>query len=458
MAINEFDVESLKKPGFEENLTKHIGYKPNDWQKKVREEKSRFKVICVGRRGGKSYYTVYDTNEGLVTDLLLPNQYVWIVAPNYDLTQRVWSELYTLAINKFKPILQRVHNSKGNFKIETVFGTVIEAKSADEPEKLVGVGLTKIIVDEAALMKQKAWTQSLRPTLMDNKGKAIFISTPKGKNWFWELYQKGQSANPDWKSYTFTSYDNNYLDKKEIDEIVKDMPEFEYRQEVLATFEETAEQLFRNIKDRADDWVARYGTPVMKEPPYEFIPPQKGHRYQIGIDLGRKSSYTVITVVDESEYPYPVVYWDRFKTVDWNIQKARMKEIWNKYRCLRVTLDTTGIGDPVAEQLERDGIRLEPFVYREVTKKQLIDKLAIYMQEGRILYPPIKQLLVEMETFGREISKETGRIKYKAMGSNPDDTVNSLALACWQLIDRARKPRDEDKTTAYQPISQITGY
>jgi hypothetical protein len=251
--IETLDVNTVKPPNFEKNLDAATGYIPNSWQKIVRAEESRFKVFAVGRRGGKSLYTVKDSRDGLVTDLVLPNQYAWIVAPNYDLTQRVWNELYSLAVSPhFRPIVSRINNTKGNYKIETVYGTIIEAKSAEDPEKLVGTGLTKIIVDEAAMVPQKAWTQSLRPTLIDHKGKAIFISTPKGKNWFWELWMKGQQKEEiDWKSWRFTTYDNEYLSKEEIDKVIKDMPEYEYRQEILAMFEETAEQIFRNVLKQA---------------------------------------------------------------------------------------------------------------------------------------------------------------------------------------------------------------
>lgn len=455
--VQKIDVSKIKKQGFEEELNILTNYKPNNWQKHLRKEDYRFKVICAGRRSGKTHYVVNDTKDGLVTDLVLPQQHVWVVAPNYDLTQRVWSELFHLAVSKFNPTIKTLHNTKGDFKIETHAGTIIEAKSADEPEKLVGVGLTKIVIDEAALVKEKAWTQSLRPTLMDHRGKALFISTPKGKNWFWQLWEKGQEkAEVEWGSWRYTSYENEYLDREEIDKLVKDMPEFEYRQEILATFEETAEQLFRNVKERTKDWMAKYGKTRLQEG--EFIPPKRGHRYQIGVDLGRKTSYSVITVIDEMEYPYPVVYFDRFKTIDWNLQKARIKEVWKKYPALRLRIDATGVGDPFVEGLEDDGIRIDPYIYKEISKKQLIDKTAILIQEGNLIYPPIRILLGEMETFGREISPKTGRIKYKAMGRNLDDTVHSLALASWGLMDKPRKPREKEDKKPFKPISGITGY
>ena len=87
--IKTINLEELKGENFEKELDALTGYKPNNWQKIVREEESRFKVLAIGRRGGKTLYATIDSKDGLVADLVLPNQYVWIVAPNYDLTQRV---------------------------------------------------------------------------------------------------------------------------------------------------------------------------------------------------------------------------------------------------------------------------------------------------------------------------------------------------------------------------------
>jgi len=443
--METLNVENIKTADFEKQLDIQTGYKPNSWQKIVREEDARFKVFAVGRRGGKTLYTVKDSKDGLITDLVLPRQYAWIVAPNYDLTQRVWNDLYRLAVTNFKPIISRINNTKGNYKIETVWGTIIEAKSAEDPEKLVGTGLTKIIIDEAAMVPQKAWTQSLRPTLIDHHGKAIFISTPKGKNWFWELWSKGQQKEElEWKSWRFTSYDNEYLDKEEIDKLIKDMPDYEYRQEILAQFEETAEEIFRN---------------VLKQATCQEKEPIKGHRYQIGIDLGRKTSYTVITVIDEMVYPYEAVKIDRFKTVDWNLQVERIKTTWQKYPCLRARVDATGVGDPVIQDLENRGVRIDPYVIKEVSKRQYIDKLSIFINDGRIIYPKNQDLINELDTYGREISKLSGRVIYKPLCKFKEDCVSSMALAVWGLPDKARKvKKDEDKEIKFNPISQITGY
>ena len=176
----------------------------------------------------------------------------------------------------FKDIVRRVNNTKGWYRLETYLGTIIEAKSADEPEKLVGVGLTKLIIDEAGLVKRRAWTQSLRPTLIDFKGEAIFISTPKSKNWFYDIFLKGLDPDDkDWESWNFSSMANTKLPQEELKAIIKDMPTYEYNQEILAQFNESEEQVFRKVKEAIEG---------------EFIKPDKETTYRIGIDLGRKSS------------------------------------------------------------------------------------------------------------------------------------------------------------------------
>lgn len=399
-----------------QKLADYIEYKPNQWQREVQKSDARFKVICAGRRSGKSLYVTNDPKDGIVSDLLIPNQYVWVVAPNYDLTQRVWVPIVQLARFKFPDVIKRIWDTKGAFRLETHLGTTIEAKSAEDPEKLVGAGLTKIIIDEAALIKKKAWYESLRPTLIGTKttkvGKAIFIGTPKGKNHFYDLWLNGKDPNkPEWESWRYSSYDNEYLDKKELDKLTKDMPEYEYRQEILAEFEETAEQVFRNIKKNI-----KY-TVQIDEP------------HVMGIDLGRKGAYSVVYAVGKKTQH--VNYSDRFRKVSWDLQVKRIKEAINKYNPYPIVVDATGIGDPVVEELERAiGRKVESFIFTEVSKRQLIDKLALWVEKGLITYPDIPQLLLEMERYNRETG-ETGKVKFKSTITT--DCIMALALAVWPL-------------------------
>jgi hypothetical protein len=158
-------------------------------------------------------------------------------------------------------------------------------------------------------------------------------------------------------------------------------------------------------------------------------------------------------------FPYEVVFIDRFKTIDWNLQVERIRSVWQKYPCLRMRVDSTGIGDPIIQDLENKGVRVEPYVIKEVSKRQYIDKLSIFINDGRVIYPKNQDLINELDTYGREIS-EAGRVIYKPLGKFKEDCVSSFALACWDLPERARriKKDEDDKNKKISPISQITGY
>lgn len=426
-----------------QRLSEYIGWKPNGWQRITEDQEARFKIIVAGRRSGKTKYVLESPKDGILQGLILPNEYIWIVAPNYDLTQRIWIPLIQFARSKFPSVIKRIWDTKGNFRIETHLNTIIEAKSGEEPQKLVGVGLTRLYVDEFALLKKKAWFESLRPTLVgtqDKKiGKGIFIGTPKGKNWAYDLWLndpspidrpfglKHDNLNPkirkrrkkEWASFRFTSYDNEYLSKGELEKLVKDMPEFEYKQEILAEFEETAEQVFKNVYNCVKGKLEKYNP---------------DHLYSMGIDLGRKTSYTVIIVIDKMTHH--VVYFDRFRVVSWDIQKKRIKEVYEKYGQPTGYVDSTGLGDVFLEELHDMGVGLDPYQFVEAgytsTKRKLIDKLAVFIESGKISFPKIDILINELERYGREIT-ESGKIKYKTIGKYSSDCVMALALAVWDL-------------------------
>lgn len=409
----------------EKKLREYLRYKPNKWQREVRKSNARFKIIDAGRGSGKTYYVTNDTVDGVVVDFFVPNAKVWIIAPDYSLTQKVWTPLVALARGKLSSCVNKITDTKGSFEIRTALGGFIQAKSAEEPEKLVGERLTKIVIDEAPSVKEKAWTQSLRPTLVGIKGvlaigKAIFIGTPKGKNWYYDLYMKGQDPEePEWASWQYTSYDNEWLDKKELAKLVKDMPEFEYRQEILAEFKETLEQVFRNIKKNIKGAYQKH---------------DKKCSYLMGVDLGRKHSKTTIFVINEMTNH--VDYFDRFGRVDWEMATNRIKGVYNMYGQPDGCFDATSTGgDVIHELLLKKGIGLEPFIFHERSKREAINKLAYFIENGKISYPNIDILIKELDSYGREISPKSGRILYRPIGKWADDCVDGLAMAVWNLQD-----------------------
>ena len=86
-------------------------------------------------------------------------------------------------------------------------------RSADNPDTLRGEGLDLVIMDECAYMVKETWTEVIRPALSDKEGSALFISTPRGRNWFWTAKRELKDKN--WRNFTFTSYDN-YINPRKL--------------------------------------------------------------------------------------------------------------------------------------------------------------------------------------------------------------------------------------------------
>lgn len=401
-----------------------IDYKPNKWQAEVRKSQARFKCIVAGRRSGKTYFVSNDPLVGIVKYLFEKEKNVWIVCPSYDLTERIWENLIKLCRGSLKPMIKKIFLTRGQQKIITNLGTVIEAKSADSPESLVGKGLDFLVCDESAMIDERAWNQSLRPSLVDRKGKAIFIGTPRRKNWFYYLYLKGKDPeNKEYDSFHFSSFDNEYIDKAELDKIVEDMPEMEYQQEIMADFLEGFGQFFRKI----DGCIAG-----------KLEGPNPNHFYYIGVDLGKLLDFTVLCVMDGKTNE--LVHFERFKEIDWNLQKSRIEATARRYNNAQIILDTTGLGDPIIDDLRMVGLAVEDFKITTISKKQVLDKLSIAIEQKMITYPEIPELLSELESFGFW-ETNTKKLKYSAPPGMHDDCVISLALACWQLEKLNRKAK-----------------
>jgi predicted phage terminase large subunit-like protein len=159
----------------------------------------------------------------------------------------MWQTLLELG----HPVISGSHIN--NLQIKLVNGATISLKGADRPETMRGVSLKFLVMDEYADMKPDVWEQILRPALADQKGQAMFIGTPMGRNHFYELYKYAELGDdPTYKGWHFTSYDNPLLDPSEIDMAKKSMSSYAFRQEFMASFEARGSEMFR------EDWV-QYG-------------------------------------------------------------------------------------------------------------------------------------------------------------------------------------------------------
>lgn len=221
------------------------------WQQEVFNDNTRFKVVAAGRRCGKSRLAATT----LIIEALRcpPGSAVLYVAPtNGQARQIIWNVLLDLG----KEVIAGSHVN--NQDITMVNGAVIYVRGADRPDTLRGVSLTYAVLDEVADIKPEAWEQVIRASLSDKKGRAMFIGTPKGRNWFNDLYKLGQhEEDEDWKSWHFTTKDNPLIDPKEIESAKKTLSTFAFKQEYMASFDNAGSDIFK------DDWV-KYG----EEPEY----------------------------------------------------------------------------------------------------------------------------------------------------------------------------------------------
>jgi hypothetical protein len=202
------------------------------WQTEVWNDTHRFKVICAGRRSGKSVLAQLTVINWAQSQ---PGNY-YIVSPTYRQAKSIhWNEIRKLVP---KGLIEKTNETELSITLKN--GSVIELKGAENPDALRGIKLRGLVIDEIASIRNWSWLWSevLRPTLTDYSAPAIFISTPKGYNHFYEIYNQGQNTSEgnDYKSWRFTSYDNPYIPKLEIDNAKKELTEDTFYQEYMADF------------------------------------------------------------------------------------------------------------------------------------------------------------------------------------------------------------------------------
>ena len=213
-----------------------------DWQKQVWADDTRFKIVAAGRRTGKSRLAAWML---IVNALQADKGQVFYVAPTQGQARDImWQTLLDLA----NPVVVSAHIN--NLQIKLVNGATISLKGADRPETMRGVSLKFLVMDEYADMKPEVFEQILRPALADQKGGALFIGTPMGRNHFYDLYKYAELEDDvSYAAWHFTSYDNELLDSEEIDLAKKSMSSYAFRQEFMASFEARGSEMFK------EEWV-----------------------------------------------------------------------------------------------------------------------------------------------------------------------------------------------------------
>jgi hypothetical protein len=209
------------------------------WQQEVYKADNRFKVVAAGRRCGKSRLSAVTL---LIEALNCPEgSAVMYVAPTMGQARTIiWDLLHDLG----RPVIKASHVN--NLEITLINGRKIMVRGADNPDSLRGVSLTYLVMDEVAYIKADIWERVLRAALSDKKGRAMFISTPAGRNHFYDWFKLGQSGeDEEWKSWHFTTADNETIDPKEIESAKKTLSSFAFRQEYMSSFDTAGTDVFK---------------------------------------------------------------------------------------------------------------------------------------------------------------------------------------------------------------------
>ena len=378
-----------------------IDAQPHPGQLEVHNSDARFKVLSAGRRWGKTRLGV---NECL--DAASKGGRAWWVSPSYKTSEVGWRPL--------RQIARKIPNAEVRLVDRMVTlpgGGFVAVRSADNPDSLRGEGLDFVVMDECAFMQKEAWTEAIRPALSDRLGKALFISTPKGRNWLWEIYQRGVSGEEGWQSWTFPTSSNPFIAKEEIEAAKRDLPEMIFRQEYLAEFIDDAGGVFRRVQEAA----------VLEPREYE-----EGKQYIAGVDVAASVDFTVVSVLDAESKDQ--VYLDRFNRVDYPVLIDRLEAVYHRYHMTSMVVESNSIGRPVIDELVTRGLNIVPFTTTSATKQSIIQNLQAAFENGqiRILNNPV--LIGELLSFESK-RNASGGFSYSAPDGMNDDCVMSLAIA-----------------------------
>ena len=378
--------------------------KLTSYQKNILNAPERFTITEAATKCGKTFSHIWwlfrEAHKGK-----LGNNYWW-VAPVYGQAEIAFNRMKAKVVGNS---LYKVNLSK--LTITTPIGTIIQFKSAENPDNLYGEDVYAAVFDEFTRARETAW-HALRSTLTATRGKCKLIGNAKGKkNWGYKLGQKARAGEQDYKYFRVTAYDaanEGILDIAEIEQAKRDLPEVVFKELYLAEPNEDGSNPFglthiRNCIRKP------LGTPKV-----------------FGIDLAKSFDWTSNIGIDEHGGCHLIGRWQS----DWNTTKNRIVEQVGSKHAL---IDSTGVGDPIVEDIQKVLPNVEGFKFSSQSKQQLMEGLAVAIQQGKIHFDN-KILIEELESFEFEYSQRG--VKYNAPIGCHDDTVCALALAYSKWNDK----------------------
>jgi hypothetical protein len=375
--------------------------RPHPAQAAILRSPARFRVVACGRRFGKT-----TAGQLAIVQAALAGGVCWWLSPTYPMADQVWRDLKRLCA----PLQPQISESDRRLALAT--GS-IAIRSAFYADRLRGAGLDLAVLDEAAFMAADVWPEVVRPMLLDRGGSALFLSSPNGRNWFWDVFQMGQNrAVPDWAAFHFTSFDNPRLPRADLETLRQQTPERIWRVEYLAEFVDDDGLVFRGVRAAAT-------APL-------HAAPEPGAVYVAGVDWGRDRDYTAIAVIDAGRRTLAAL--DRFNQIGWAMQRGRLRAVYDRWRPAVMWAEANSIGAPNIEALQSEGLPVRPFHTTATSKAPLIEALALAIERGDLALLPDDTLLDELAAYRLE-RLPGGGWRYGAPSGGHDDMVIALALA-----------------------------
>lgn len=366
----------------------------------INNEPYKYYCLAIGRQFGKS---LLGENQALDWFFNVPNCKIGWVSPIYKQCKKVFDEIdNAFASNQ--------HVFKNKNKTDLTFtshnNSTINFYSSERYDNIRGETFDYLIMDEFAFQDAEAWTEVLRATVLVRGKKVLFLSTPKGKNHFHRIHSLG-GTNPQYKSFSMTSYDNPIINPTEIDDARATLPDHIFRQEYLAEFVDGGSGLFID--------------------PITITTAEKTNRMYAGLDIGRADDYTVLSVFNERGEQY---YIERWNHDTWASIVNKVIQRINEFNCYTL-VEVNGVGDPIFEQVKSNVSNynlINPFVTTSKSKQDIIEQMVVANQNKEVKFLDKDWLLKELDLFTYEYNPKTKSVRYSAPNGFHDDGVMASAI------------------------------
>jgi len=368
----------------------------HEGQLKVAKSDARWKILCAGRRFGKTRLGVQ-----MCLEVALNGGRAWWVAPTFSIARVGWRDIAASAKSFPKEIEPNV--SLANMQIDLANGGSIAVRSADNPQRLRGEGLDFLVMDEAAFVKPEVWQEVLRPTLTERKGSALFISTPIGRNnWFYDLWEQAEEGD-NWERFQFSTTDNPRIDPEEVEAARKEVGSIVFAQEYLAEFVDAGQGMLK------PEWIKYFALVpdaagnlkcIVDNQEYYLKALKKYGVVDLATTTNKDSDYTVITSFAQTpDNKLLVIDMIRQKMEGPDIIPA-IKRAIDKNKLQYVGIERQGFQTTIIQMAQRAGIRVRNLksdkdkVTRALPLSARLESGDIYLQRDTHWLPEVERELM----------------------------------------------------------------